>query len=198
MSKLKIDSKILAVLLLVGMFVGWQYLLLASGFALIVAHDDEKVMDILKKVVILLASITLFLALWNIIYSGYNCFEEIIKGIFDILHSFNDEWYMPTWLNSYLLNPLKIVFKVLDNVVDLLVIITKFTFVLAIISSKNMPKTFSKIEEYANLFGKFVTEKITKHSQKVEDAEKNIKTCPNCGNELNKTATFCNKCGTKQ
>ena len=112
--------------------------------------------------------------------------------------TFNDEWYMPVWLNSYLLNPLKIVFKVLNNVVDLLIIITKFTFVLAIISSKNLPKPFSKIEEYANLLGKFVTEKVTKNSQKVQEEEKNIKVCPNCGNELNKTATFCNKCGTKQ
>ena len=146
MGKIKVDSKILAILILVGLFAGWQYLLLASGFALVVAHDDEKVMDILKKVVVLLASITLFLALWNIIYTGYSVFEDVVEGIFKILNSFNNEWIMPTWINSYVLNPLEIVFKVLDKGIDLIVIITKFAFVVAIISSRNLPKAFSKIE----------------------------------------------------
>lgn len=203
MSKIKVDSKILAILILVGLFAGWQYLLLASGFALVVAHDDEKVMDILKKVVVLLASITLFLALWNIIYTGYSVFEDVVEGIFKILNSFNNEWIMPTWINSYVLNPLEIVFKVLDKGIDLIVIITKFAFVVAIISSRNLPKAFSKIEEYSNLFGNFVADKININTNKnvssvnVQEAS-NTKTCPNCGNELSKTATFCNKCGTKQ
>lgn len=198
MSKIKVDSKVLAVLILVGLFAGWQYLLLASGFALVVAHDDEKVMDVLKKVVVLLAAITLFLALWNIIYSGYSLVDDVIKGLFDILRSFNSEWVMPSWINSYLLNPLGIVFKVLDKCVELIIMITKFAFVVALISSRNLPKPFSKIEEYANLFGKFVSDKVMTKSEKNTDEQKNTKTCPNCGNELSTTATFCNKCGTKQ
>lgn len=203
MSKIKVDSKILAVLILVGLFAGWQYLLLASGFALVVAHDDEKVMDTLKKVVVLLASITLFLALWNIIYTGYGVFEDAVEGIFKILNSFNNEWLMPTWINSYVLNPLRIIFEVLDKAIDLIVIITKFAFVVAIISSKSLPKAFSKIEEYSNLFGSFIADKVNISKTKTEASthkqeEKNTKICPNCGNELSKTATFCNKCGTKQ
>lgn len=205
MKELKMNPKVLSLLVLIGLFGGWQYMILATAFVLIVGNKDEKVMNLVTKVVIFFVACTLFSMFWQLCYQGYDVIVAMVEGLFKILHSMNHEILMPSWITDFLLNPLRILFDIADSGVDFIILFAKFTFIIAVIGNKNLPKPFMKINEYIEKLSKYVMDGVAPATPaptatETMPASENVnqKVCVSCGNPLSPDAGFCTKCGTKQ
>lgn len=190
MDKIKVNPKIVALLLLGGLFAGWEYMLLVSAFALIFCSHDDGIKSLMIKVLVLMASLALFGKLWGLVESGYALGVDGIKGLFTILGSINPSITLPLWLTRYILTPVGTVIDLLGSAVSFVILLAQFNFVLATIMGKSMPKPFSKIDEYMTKFADFVSDKISL-------VAKDQKVCPSCGATVKEDASFCTKCGTK-
>ena len=42
MDKIKVNGKVVSLLLIIGLFAGWEYMLLASAFALVFCSKDKE------------------------------------------------------------------------------------------------------------------------------------------------------------
>lgn len=190
MDKVKVNPKIVAILLLGGLFAGWQYMLLICAFALVFCHKDDEIKSLMIKVLVLLAAVSLFGKLWNLVEMGYSLGVDGIKGLFTILGSINADITLPLWLSQYILIPLGTIISWLGQAVSFLIVLVEFNFILATIMGNSMPKPFSKIDEYMTKFTDFISDKISLVS-------KDEKVCSSCGATIKESASFCTKCGNK-
>lgn len=195
MDKFKVNGKVVSLLLIIGLFAGWEYMLLASAFALVFCSKDKEVMNNLVKVLVLLAACALFSKSWNLITAGYDLIIEALKGIFSILGYINPLITFPTWLNNFLLGPIQVVIDWISSAVVFLILLVEINYIYTTIVGKSIAKPFKIIDDYMTKFSNFVLDKVTTESPKA--SSKNEKICPECGNHTTLDAKFCTKCGSK-
>lgn len=159
MSKLKVNPNLAAVLVLVGLFAGWQYMIWAVLFVFL-CEDDENLKSITIKTIALLAACYLFQNVWNLIEGGYGVIYDIIKGIFIIIQSIDETVLMPSFITILFTSILGTVVSIIGSIISLLILFTKISFVISVISNKAFNKPFSKIDEYLTLFTNYILGKI--------------------------------------
>lgn len=191
MEKIKVNSKVASLLVLAGLFAGWQYMLLVTAFVLIFCFKDEDLKKLTIKVLVIMAACSLFGKFWDLIEYGYSLGVEGINGIFGILGAINPAIHTPYWITQYIFEPLEIIIHFLGSGVAFIILLIQFNFILATITGRRMPKAFVIVDDYMTKFSDFVTEKINDSTKKKE------KICPECGAKVKDDAKFCTKCGTK-
>lgn len=160
MSKLKVNSNLLAVLVVISLFAGWQYMILVSAFIWCFCETSDNLKNLMIKVIAIYGGCFLFSTLWNLIDGGYELVVDGINGIFKIINSWNTSVMMPKELTQYLLNPLSVVMNFLGSVVKFIVLLVKFRFVVSVIANRPMGGVFSKIQEYVNYFVNFANSNL--------------------------------------
>lgn len=103
----------------------------------------------------------MFTWLWSIIDNGYGIGIDAINGLLSVIGSYGaDVTEITIKLNQYVINLLDVVMDIAGSVVSFLVLLTKFKFVVSIISNKPMTGAFSKIQEYINYFVNFANSNL--------------------------------------
>lgn len=168
MKKLKISANLLAVVMLMALFMGWDYLLVAAIFIYGFCEAGTNLKNLVINVVAVFVGCFLFSTLWTVIYEGYELGLDGINGLFSLLISFGADMGEVTLnLNKYLLTPLGIVMSFLSSAVSFLIVFAKFKFAISVLTNRPMPKVFGKIQEYVNHVGNFI------YSNSYEDNEAN-------------------------
>lgn len=160
MKKLKVNSNLLALLVLISLFAGWEYMIIVTAFIWCFCESSQNLKNLTISAIAIYAGCYLFSLLWTLIYDGYGLGVDALEGFFGIIGSYSSDVTMPTELTQYLLNPLAIVMDFLGNVVKFIIILVKFKFVISVVTNRPMAGVFSKIQEYINYFINFANSNL--------------------------------------
>ena len=160
MKKFKVNANLLALLVIISLFAGWEYMIVVTAFIWCFCESSKNVRNLTIQALAIYGGCYLFTTLWSLIQSGYGLGVDALEGFFGIIGSYSSNVTMPAELNTYLLTPISIVMSFLSGVVSFIVVLVKFKFVLSVVSNKPMTGVFSKIQEYINYFVNFANSNI--------------------------------------
>lgn len=149
MSKVKLNSGLVAAIALATLFASWEFALIALVLVLVFIELDEKVKAIITKVITFTVGILLFTMLWKLIVNGVDVLFNSITGLLDVLNGYLDDPISYAKLNQYLIYPIKGIVSIADNIVNYLITFTKFGFIIAVLTNKGLKENFvvAKINE---------------------------------------------------
>lgn len=156
MEKAKIKPGIAALIVVATIFAGWEATLIVSALLLLFCEMDDKVKNILVKVLTFTAGLALFTLLWTLIVKGVDVFVDSINNFVNIINGYleAENRIDMTDFNRYFLTPVKSLTTIADSIVSFFLLFAKFAFVVAVISGKQMKNNFffDKINGYVNKF----------------------------------------------
>ena len=149
MSKVKLNSGLVAAIALATLFASWEFALIALVLVLVFIELDEKVKTIITKVITFTVGLLLFTMLWKLIVNGVDVLFNSITGLLDVLNGYLDDPISYAKLNQYLIYPIKGIVSIADNIVNYLITFTKFGFIIAVLTNKGLKENFvvAKINE---------------------------------------------------
>lgn len=195
MKKFKINANFLALLILISLFAGWEYIILVTAFIWLFTEENKKLRDLSIKAIAIYGACVLFSMAWTLISGAIDLGSEGILTVFKVLNSYNSD-IVATDIQRYFLIPVGYVVTYIGLLVSFLILFVKFSFIRSVIMNKPMLGLFGKLDEYVNNFTKFANANI--YEEDVQKSSQDSKThCTNCGTELAKDTSFCSKCGNK-
>lgn len=160
MSKFKVNSGLLSLVLVACLFSGWATMLTVVVLILIFCEIDEKIKNILVRVLSFFVAITLFSMLWDLITGGVTLAIGSIKDLINVINSYleYDKVISLGKLDSYVFVPVQGLVDIADSVIGYILTFIKFSFIISIFLNKSGKPNFiiKKIEEYVNNIVNFV------------------------------------------
>ena len=160
MGKLKINSGLLSLVLVAGLFTGWGSMLTVTVLILIFCEIDERVKNILVRVLSFFAAVTLFGLLWDLITGGISLGINSIKDLIGVINSYLDYDKVITLgkMDAYVFNPVQGLIGIADSVIGYIIMFVEFNFIVSLFLNKSGKPNFiiSKIEGYVNSVISFV------------------------------------------
>lgn len=140
MNKVKINSGLVCLILVAAIFPGWSTLLTVSILVLIFADIDETSKNTLTRVIAFYIGVALVALAWDIIYDGIDIGLKSIDKLVDTINSYLDygDKIDISKFSAYLLHPISNLATVANYIVDYLLIIAKFGFIVAMLTGKKM------------------------------------------------------------
>lgn len=156
MKKIKVSANVLSMVMLLSLFVDWKWMLIVTVFIWCFCESGQAIKQLIIRCLAVYAGCYLFSWLWDIISAGYDLGVAGINGLFEILTGFGaDMTEVILNVNKYILSPVKIVVNFLDSAIYFLIILTKFKFIVSVITNRPLTGVFGKIQEYINYFVNF-------------------------------------------
>lgn len=155
MSKLKIKSGLIGVLLLAGLLAGWETMLIVAVLILLFCEINENIKKIMISVISFFIGITLVSLLWQIISEGIGVVIYVFNKFIEFLNYYLTNPINISKLTNYVFSPIQNVVSTFDEVIKYLLIIAKFCFVIGTLAKKtiNIPiisKYVDKALNYVN------------------------------------------------
>lgn len=152
MNKLKINTGIASVVLLCSLVSGWSTLLTIVVLMLIFCEINDSVKQVMVRVVTFYFGITLFSTFWDLIVDGVDLGINTFNGVIEIFNSYLNDSISVFKLEMYLLNPISKFVSLLDGIVSYLLVFIKFSFIISVLTNKNMKDNFivKKINEFVD------------------------------------------------
>ena len=152
MNKFKISPGLVGIILLTSLFAGWQTLLIVVALILLFCETDDKIKNIITKVLAFYATITIFSTAWNLLTDAY----DVAVGIFNKLLATINSYLGYTnqidvsGLNDYVLTPLSNLIAIADSIIVYLIALIKFMFIISTIKNKQLKENIvtKKINEF--------------------------------------------------
>lgn len=160
MKKFKINSNLLALLVVISLFSGWEYMIIVTAFIWCFCECSQNLKNLTIRAIAIYGGCYLFATLWNLIDGGFGLGVDGLTKFFTILGSYSNSVQMPIELTKYLITPLSAIMDFLGSVVAFIILLVKFRFVVSIITNKPMTGVFSKIQEYINYFVNFANSNL--------------------------------------
>lgn len=110
MNKIKINSGLACLILLVSLFVGFETLLLVSILMLLFCECDDSVKINMSKFITFMAGIAIFKLSWTVVSNGISL-GTTINNLIQIFNSYMTRPLDTIKLQVYLLNPI-------DNILE--------------------------------------------------------------------------------
>lgn len=139
MNKIKINSGLACLILLVSLFVGFETLLLVSILMLLFCECDDSVKINMSKFITFMAGIAIFKLSWTVVSNGISL-GTTINNLIQIFNSYITRPLDTIKLQTYLLNLIDNILEVLDNFVNYFVLLVKFYFIISIIRNEPLKK----------------------------------------------------------
>ena len=166
MKKFKINANFLALLVIISLFAGWEYMIVVTAFIWCFCESSQNLKNLTISAIAIFAGCYVFMWLWDVIESIYSIGIDSLTGLITILGNYGvDVLELSIKLDKYLVGTLDVVMDLASSVVYLLVLLTKFKFIVSIISNKPMTGAFSKIQEYINYFINFANSNLYEEQQ---------------------------------
>ena len=197
MKKIKTNANLLALLLIISLFAGWEYIILVSAFVWLFTEENKALKDLSIKVIAVYGACVLFSMAWSLISGVIDLGSEGILTVFNVLNSYNSD-IVATDIQRYFLHPVGYIVTYIGMLVSFLILFVKFSFIRSVVMNKPMFGLFGKLEEYVNSFTRFANANIYEENASKPEKDSNSTHCASCGIEFAKDASFCTKCGTKK
>ena len=140
MSKVKVNTGLAGIILLTCLFSGWETLLLVVILMLLFCKVDDKLKNLIIKIIAFYTAFTIVTTAWSLIVEGIqvviSSFDNIVETINSFL-SINNRIDFSK-LDSYVLSPISRVVGIADNILEYLFLLIKFTFIISTIQNKNL------------------------------------------------------------
>lgn len=156
MNKVKINSGLASVLVLVSLFAGWQTLLLVVLFILLFCELDDTIKGMIIKVVSFYAALALFSTLWGLLTDVFPLAVNSFDKFIEIIEGYIDEPIDLSKVHAYLFDPINSIISIADSIVQYLIVLVKFMFIISVLANKVMKENF-------------ITKFINKYVDKVVD-----------------------------
>ncbi|MBQ7136879.1 MAG: hypothetical protein IJO43_02745 [Bacilli bacterium] len=160
MSKLKINSGLLSLVLVACLFTGWGTMLTVAALVLIFCEMDDKTKNIFVRVVSFFAAITLFNLFWDLITGAVSLGIGSIKDLIAVINSYLDYGKQISLgdLDRYLLVPAQGLVDIADSIVYYIISLVEFKFIVGLFLNRPGKPNFiiKKIEGYVNSVINFV------------------------------------------
>ena len=137
MGKLKVNRGVLALLVIVSMFVGWQTSLLIALFVLIFTDLDEFSKNLLVDVMAFLGGISLIQLFVSLLTGGFQLIHTLVTNFIGFINSFSSDFIIATGIERYFFNPITLILSSVDSIVSFVIIVLKLVFVLALLKNKS-------------------------------------------------------------
>ena len=166
MNKVKVNSGLAAIMVVGGFIAGWQTLLLVCAFLLLFAETDDKVKDVMVSMITFAIGFYLINYLIDMIFYGINNIGmTALRDLDDIVDSIivKIDYQKVGIMTKYFISPLDKIITLVKNVINLLLDVAKFGFVVCVIANKPikdggiMGKVKGYVKDavnYVNNFGK--------------------------------------------
>lgn len=157
MNKIKLNSGIAALILIVSFLTGWGTFVTALVLMLLFAEVDEKTESLAARLGTFIVGYLLFSLIWSVIDSAATL---IIKDVGSLADGVNllVEKIAHKYSSDYFTGPATTVWNTIDSIVTILMMLTKFGFVVAVLSNKPESNNFiaKKIRNYVNMVFSFI------------------------------------------
>ena len=124
MQKMKMNPNLASVLLVVGLFAGWTYLIWVLLFIFLFVDEDKTIKSMIIRVISLLVACLLLEYGWELIEIVINFIKESIYSLFDIILLINDEFEIPKFFLTLFEKVIPIFTDLISMLVNLIVLIT--------------------------------------------------------------------------
>lgn len=138
MNKIKINSGLASVLLLASFFLGWETLLFVVLFMLLFCELNDTIKGVMVKVLSFFVGLALFQLLWGLITDAYPLLVNVINNFIDVINCYVDNPITIEKLQLYILHPIDIIISTADSIVNYLIVLFKFTFIISVLANKVM------------------------------------------------------------
>ena len=195
MKKLKVNENILALMMFISMFAGWQYMLIVLGFIWAFCEAGNSLQRLTVKVVSVFGGIAIVSLIWSLIIQGADATLGGLNKFFQMLVSWGVDANLVTNANKYAFQPIDLILSIFESILNLLLLIVKVKFIFSVLGNRTYTGFWpvkgiaEKIENFAN--NKFYEE------DKVAKASEKGSFCPKCGTKCEENAAFCPSCGNK-
>lgn len=160
-----IDPKVLIVLTAVGVFAGWEYLLLLT-VAVYLLSDNASSKQLLIKTLVFMASILIFSYGWQIIKEilelGIGCLKDFMNYLVTI--DVIDDIDVITSMNNFLFTPLTSLVSLLSSIIGILILVAKFCYVAILLTGTKKGFIFGKIDAFTTK----IYEKLSSEEEKAK------------------------------
>ena len=194
MKKLKVNENILALLMFITMFAGWQYMIIVVGFIWAFCEAGNSLQKLTVKVVSVFGAIAIVSLMWSLIVQGVDATMGGLNKFFQMLVSWGVDANLVTNANRYAFTPIELLLSIFESVLNLLLLIVKVRFIFSVITNKNY-NGFWPVRGIAEKIEHFATNKYYEED-KAKASEKGG-FCPKCGTKCEDGAAFCPSCGNK-
>lgn len=166
MKKFKINANFLALLVIISLFAGWEYMIVVTAFIWCFCESSQNLKNLTISAIAIYAGCYVFSWLWDVVESVYAIGTDSLTGLMTILSNYGvDVLEISINLDKYLVSTLDVIMDLATSVIYLLILLTKFKFVVSIVSNKPMTGAFSKIQEYINYFINFANSNLYEEQQ---------------------------------
>jgi len=166
MTKVKINPGLAAIMVIGGFIAGWQTMLIVCALLLLFAEIDDKVKEVMVKMITFAIGFYLIQFIVNIIFNGINdigmvALSDLNKVISEIIAKIDIT--KTNVFAKYFVNPLSDIVLLAKRIVNLLIDLAQFGFIVAVIANKPikqggiMGKVNGYVRDavnYVNNFGK--------------------------------------------
>jgi hypothetical protein len=149
MNKVKVSTGLASLVLVASIFAGLGTMLTVIALLLLFCEVDN-IKGVIVRVLSFYLGLLLFQTLWGILVDGYGVVCSTIDGFVNVINSYLDKPVTITKLHRYLLDPIKSILSICDNIVDFFVVIIKFGFVVSFLEGKVAKENF--ITKFVNKF----------------------------------------------
>jgi hypothetical protein len=160
MGKVKVNSGLASIIVLASLFAGWQTLLIVVTLLLLFCDIDDKLKDIIIKVVAFFAGIALVTLGWDLIVDLVSLVISTINNLVSLINNYLEyqNQISIVKLTTYLLNPIKTIVDIADGIITYLLTFAKFAFIVATLANKNVKENaiIKKINEFVSKIVTFV------------------------------------------
>lgn len=160
MSKLKINSGLLSLVLVTCLFTGWGTMLTVAALVLIFCEMDDKTKNVFVRVVSFYAAITLFNLFWDLITGAISLGIGSIEDVVSVINSWLDVGKQISLgdLDRYLFVPVRGIMDIASSIVSYIIAFVEFKFIVGLFFNKPGKPNFviKKIEAYLNSVINFV------------------------------------------
>ena len=150
MNKLKVSTGLASLVLIASIFAGLGTMLTVIALLLLFCEVDN-VKGVIVRVLSFYLGLVLFTTLWGLFVDGYGLVCSTLDGfINNVINSYLDKPVSILKLHKYLLDPVKSIISICDNIVDFFVVFIKFGFVVSFLEGKVAKENF--ISKFVNKF----------------------------------------------
>ena len=149
MNKVKVSTGLASLVLVASIFAGLGTMLTVIALLLLFCEVDN-IKGVIVRVLSFQLGLLLFQTLGGILVDGYGLVCSTIDGFVNVINSYLDKPVTITKLHRYLLDPIKSILSICDNIVDFFVVIIKFGFVVSFLEGKVAKENF--ITKFVNKF----------------------------------------------
>jgi len=173
MKKFNVNANLLALLMLISLFAGWEYVIIVTAFIWVFCEASKNLKDLTIRSIAVYAGCYLFSVLWSLLNGVYNIVIDGLETFLSFIGSIGADSIdfslkfveFTTKLDSYFLTPVDNIVGILASLVSLLILLVKFKFIVSTLTNKPLKGFFGFIQKYIDAVVNFANSNLYEEGQ---------------------------------